>query len=118
MTNNLFILAKEAFQLLENEAVLVDIREDFEVENVWIERDDVLKIPYVSLVERKAELPKNKKLILCCAVGLLSEIAASQLKEEGYNAVALKDGLIAWKKANLPMKTAEDVVCKCKCCQE
>ena len=117
--NKLYISAENAFELIGNEAVLVDVREPFELENVWIDRDDVVKIPYPTLAQRKDELPENKTLILCCAAGLVSKTAAVQLKADGYNAVyVLKDGLIGWKKANLPLKTIEDVECKCNCCQE
>jgi rhodanese-related sulfurtransferase len=116
--SELYIPAKKVFKLLEEkEAVLIDLREDFEVENVWIDRDDVLKIPFSIFVERKEKLPENKKLILCCAAGFISEIAMLQLMEEGHNAVyALKDGLIGWKKAKLPLQTIEEVGFECKCC--
>lgn len=117
--NDLYISAEEAFEQLENEAVLIDIRETFEVENVWIDRDDVWKLPYSTFGQGKADLPQNKKLILCCAVGLVSEDAVLQLKKDGYNAVyVLKDGLVGWKQANLPLKTMEEAACKCKCCKE
>ena len=117
MINNSHISAEEAFKLTEKDAVLVDIREGFEVENVWMDRDDVLKIPYSEIAKRKRELPENKKLILCCAIGLVSEIAAVQLKTEGYTVYVLQDGLIGWKNANLPLKTIAEINCKCKCCQ-
>ena len=115
--NELHISAENALKQIDNEAVLVDIREGFEVENVWINREDILKVPYSEFAHRKEELPKDRTLILCCAAGLVSEIAASQLKTDGYPAVyVLKDGLIGWKKANLPLQTIEEVGFECKCC--
>ena len=111
---NLHISAKEILEQLEDGAVLVDIRESIETEDVWIDRDNVLKIPYSTFAERKNELPKNKKLILCCAIGLVSENAVLTLQKNGYDAVyVLTDGLIGWQAANLPLKTIADVTCKC-----
>jgi len=114
---DLHIPATDVVKLIEKDAVLVDIREGFEVENVWIDRADVLRIPYSEFDQREKELPKNKTLILCCAAGLLSEAVALQLKTEGYTVYVLQDGLIGWKNANLPLKTIAEINCKCKCCQ-
>ena len=117
--SNRYISAENVLEQLENDAVLVDIRETFETENVWIDRENVLKIPYATFAERKGELPKNKKLILCCAIGLVSENAATALKKDGYEAIyILQDGLIGWKAAGLPLKTIEELACKCKCNKE
>ena len=116
---DIYMSTENALGQVENgTAVLIDVREPFEVENVWIDREDVLKMPYASLEERKEELPKNKRLIVCCAVGLVSEIAALQLRENGYEAVGLKDGLVGWKRAGFALKTFEEAQCKCKCCEQ
>jgi len=117
--NNLHIPAVRANELNGDGAVLVDVRETIETENVWIDKENIVKIPFSEFVERGMELPKNQTLILCCAVGLVSEKAAGILRENGYESVfVLENGLVGWKDARLPLKTIEEVNCKCKCCNE
>lgn len=56
-----------------------------------------------SLPYHKPEFDKNKRIILHCASGGRSALAAKTLKEMGYTNVAHMDGGIkAWKEAGLP----------------
>jgi len=117
--NNQYISAAKANELHEDKTVFVDVRESIETENVWIDKKNVVKIPFSSLAERQKELPENKTIILCCVAGLVSEKAAEILQENGYKSVfILENGLIGWKEACLPLKTVEEMNCKCKCCNE
>lgn len=57
-----------------------------------------------SLPYHKPEFDKDKRLILHCASGGRSALAAATLQQMGYNNVAhLDGGLKAWKEAGLPV---------------
>jgi rhodanese-related sulfurtransferase len=52
----------------------------------------------------KAEFDKSKRIILHCASGGRSALAAKTLKEMGYENIAhLEGGIKAWKDAGLPV---------------
>jgi len=58
-----------------------------------------------SLPYHKPEFDKNKRIILHCASGGRSALAAKTLKEMGYENVAHLDGGIkAWKEAGMPVE--------------
>ena len=94
---------------VENGATLIDIREKEELSSTG-------KIPGSTLAPRgmlefyadeslpyhKPEFNKDKRIILHCASGGRSALAAKTLKDMGYNNVAHLDGGIkAWKEAGL-----------------
>ena len=59
------------------------------------------------LAERVQELPKDRTLLVYCAGGYRSSIAASVLQERGFARVQeIAGGLAAWEAANLPVHTA------------
>jgi hydroxyacylglutathione hydrolase len=61
-------------------------------------------IPLNHLVERMSELPRNRPLLIHCAGGYRSSIAASLLQREGFIQIAeLAGGLAAWESARLPV---------------
>ena len=111
-----YISANDAYGAAQEGAVLIDVREEIETSDIWINMENVLSIPFSAFAKKMQEIPKNRQLILCCAIGLVSEKAAKLLSEHNYDAVSvLKNGLIAWQLAELPLKTAEATCCQCKC---
>ncbi len=116
-------LVKEAKQQIENlspqevsaelsngNAVLIDIREPDElnqngrIANACHAARGMLEfyadetLPY-----HRPEFDKSKRIILHCASGGRSALAAATLKQMGYENVAhLDGGLKAWKDAGLP----------------
>ena len=93
-------------------ATLIDLRESEELEQTG-------KIPgskhaprgmlefYAdpSLPYHRPEFDKNKRIILHCASGSRSALAASTLQQMGYQNVAhLEGGMKAWKEAGLPVE--------------
>ena len=65
-------------------------------------------IPLNHLAERIGELPKNRPLLLYCAGGYRSSIAASLLQSHGFGHVAeITGGITAWEAANLPVERAQ-----------
>jgi rhodanese-related sulfurtransferase len=114
-----YISAVDAYKANQNGAVLVDVREKIETSDVWINIEDVVYIPFSSFEKKINILPKDKQLILCCAIGLASKKAAQILFEQGFNSVyVLNNGLISWQLAELPLKTIASLNCQCQCEKE
>jgi glyoxylase-like metal-dependent hydrolase (beta-lactamase superfamily II)/rhodanese-related sulfurtransferase len=62
-------------------------------------------IPLNHLVERLQELPKDRQLLVYCAGGYRSSIAASLLLREGFTRVSeIAGGIAGWETANLPLQ--------------
>ena len=63
-----------------------------------------LSIPLNHLAEHFAEIPPNRPLLVYCAGGYRSSIAASLLQEHGFKDVSeLAGGIAAWETAKLPV---------------
>jgi hydroxyacylglutathione hydrolase len=66
-----------------------------------------VSIPLTRLEARLGELPHNRPLLVYCAGGYRSSIAASILKKHGFEDISeLAGGIAAWEAAHLPMATA------------
>ena len=119
-------LVKEAKQKIENltpeqvrdavskgNATLIDIRDGEELKqngripgSVHASRGMLEFYADPSLPYHKPEFDKNKKIILHCASGGRSALAAATLQQMGYNKVAhLDGGMKAWKEAGLPVES-------------
>jgi rhodanese-related sulfurtransferase len=60
-------------------------------------------IPFISILEGRHTLPRNRPILLVCSIGGRSYAAAQILLERGYRKVFnLDGGLAAWQKAGLP----------------
>jgi rhodanese-related sulfurtransferase len=63
-------------------------------------------IPYNELEAYADQLPADKgsRIVLYCRSGRMSEIAATELAQQGYNNLyELDGGMIAWEEAGLPL---------------
>lgn len=60
-------------------------------------------IPLNHLMERTDELPNDRPLLVYCAGGYRSSIAASLLQARGFNVSEIAGGLTAWETAKLPV---------------
>ncbi|HEY0356440.1 MAG TPA: rhodanese-like domain-containing protein [Flavisolibacter sp.] len=97
-------------EMSRGNATLVDIRESEELQqngkipgSVHAPRGMLEFYADSSLPYHKPEFDKNKRIILHCASGGRSALAASTLKDMGYENVAHLDGGIkAWKEEGLP----------------
>ena len=66
-----------------------------------------VSIPLNHLVEHSAQLPRDRSLLVYCAGGYRSSIAASLLQGSGFNHVSeIAGGLAGWEAAKLPVQTA------------
>ena len=67
-----------------------------------------LGIPLNRLVENMKTLPKNRPLLVYCAGGYRSSIAASLLQGSGFDPVCeIAGGIAAWEAAKLPVRSAQ-----------
>ena len=63
-------------------------------------------IPLMQLGKRLAELPADRPLLVYCAGGYRSSIAASLLQRHGFKQVSeIAGGIAAWAAGNLPVET-------------
>jgi rhodanese-related sulfurtransferase len=86
--------------------VLVDVRNPREREQKHIAGS--VGIPLNHLVERTGEIPKDRAVLVHCAGGYRSSIAASLLQRAGYADVSeLAGGIAAWEAAGLPVQTGK-----------
>jgi glyoxylase-like metal-dependent hydrolase (beta-lactamase superfamily II)/rhodanese-related sulfurtransferase len=92
-----------AERLAAGEAIAVDVRTTAERDQKFVAGS--LSIPLNHLAERIEELPKDRQLIVYCAGGYRSSIAASLLQQRGFTSVSeIAGGLAAWEAAKLPVK--------------
>ncbi|HQV29314.1 MAG TPA: rhodanese-like domain-containing protein [Thermoflexales bacterium] len=84
-----------------NGLLIVDVRGKSEYDTVHIA--GAKHIPVGLLPRRLAELPHDRLLVTQCASGYRSQIAASYLRAQGFDAVTLGDGEKLWSQA-LPVE--------------
>jgi glyoxylase-like metal-dependent hydrolase (beta-lactamase superfamily II)/rhodanese-related sulfurtransferase len=86
--------------------VVIDVRAPREREQKHIAAS--VSIPLNHLAERLRELPKDRPLLVYCAGGYRSSIAASLLQKHGFEHVSeIAGGLAAWEVAKQPVNTAK-----------
>jgi hydroxyacylglutathione hydrolase len=67
-----------------------------------------LGIPLNHLMEKLDQLPRDRALLVYCAGGYRSSIAASLLQRSGFDPVAeIAGGIVGWESAKLPVETAQ-----------
>ena len=82
----------------------IDVRAPRERAQKYIEQS--LSMPLNHLVENLKTLPNNRPLLVYCAGGYRSSIAASLLKRGGFASVGeLAGGIAAWEAAKLSLST-------------
>lgn len=99
------LLPLEAFSLLEREknALVVDVRTPEEREQLRITGS--VPVSLGELMQGQVQLPRDKPLLLVCAVGGRSYAAGLYLVKEKYLRVYnLRGGIFAWEKAGLPLE--------------
>ena len=93
-----------AQRLLKDGALLVDVREPAEVAQVGYAGCDVVNIPLSQFEDRWHEVPRDRDVILACAVGERSLKATYFLMYQGYDRVAnMKPGIARWVARGFPV---------------
>jgi len=95
----------EAQKLVNENAYLLDVREDQEVEELAYDVKNLIHIPLSQLQDRISEVPTDKEVIVGCRSGARSYRATEFLLHNGYqNVKNLKFGIIGWSQDGLPTK--------------
>ena len=85
---------------------VIDVRAPREREQKYIAGS--LGVPLNHLVEKLETLPKDRRLLVYCAGGYRSSIAASLLQRNGFDHVSeIAGGIAGWEAAKLPVQTAQ-----------
>jgi glyoxylase-like metal-dependent hydrolase (beta-lactamase superfamily II)/rhodanese-related sulfurtransferase len=92
-----------AERLATRETLAVDVRTPVERDQKFVAGS--VSIPLNHLIERLPELPGDRPLIVYCAGGYRSSIAASLLQQHGFASVSeIAGGITAWETAKLPVE--------------
>ena len=90
--------------LIEGNAILVDVREDEELDIASFDVPNVLHNPLSNILESYNRIPKDKILIIACNHGIRSVKVVNLLLRQGWKTVHSMDGgLIEWVRNNLPL---------------
>jgi rhodanese-related sulfurtransferase len=83
--------------------LLVDVREPDEYATVRAE--GAITMPLSTFTQRYGELPRDRALLLICAVGGRSGAATAHLLANGYpNVTNVTGGTLGWERAGLPVR--------------
>lgn len=82
--------------------VLVDVRSPIEFETEHIEGS--INVPLDTLDSRFDEVPRQGELIVICRSGKRAERGAYILMSRGFQPKVLDGGMVAWRKAGLPIE--------------
>ncbi len=96
------ILPEDALKAQQNnEAVIIDVREKYEIYPAHIE--NTLFHPMWKISDWMPSLPKDKNFILMCEKGIRSTSVAHFLMNNDFpNVYNLDGGITAWKERKLP----------------
>ena len=87
--------------------LVVDVRTPKEWEHARI--DGSLNIPLNHLAERFQDVPRDRPILVYCAGGYRSSIAAGLLQQHGVTRVIeLASGIAGWERAGLPLRRSVD----------
>ncbi len=98
----------DAVRLLNNDAVVIDLRS-----NEAYSRGHIVSARNVPMDELAARMDKlanlkSKPLIVVCDAGVTSTKAVDTLRKSGFgNVYGLKGGMTAWSQAGLPVVTGK-----------
>ena len=89
--------AVHALGLVRDGATLLDVRE----RNEWKSghAPQAVHIPLGEVAQAGRRLPQDRRVVVVCASGARSNVAARQLRVLGYDATSLSGGLSAWQRA-------------------
>ena len=88
-------------------ALLVDVRENEEIQQLAYDVPDIINIPLSEFEDRYTEIPKDKNVVLVCRGGGRSLKATNFLLDHGYDpekVVNMQHGIIRWVQKGFPTK--------------
>ncbi len=100
------ITAAELEKLDNSEYKIIDIRDSSAFE--YGHMDGAVNIPQEEILS--AELPPDKKLIICCRSGIISRDIADKLCEKGFDAYNLDGGYVDWLRVKMENREVTEAV--------
>jgi len=85
----------------QTNAVLLDVRSPIEFETEHISGS--INVPLEALDSRCDEVSRNGQLVVICRSGKRAERGAYTLMRRGFQPKVLEGGMVAWRKAGLPI---------------
>lgn len=99
------IQAQDAYNRLQNGALLLDVREADEVRELSCDVPETLHVPMSQFQSKLQTLPKEREIITVCYSGARSFVATQLLVAHGYTQVSnLAGGMSVWQREGLPLK--------------
>ena len=92
------ISVADAMQLIENGALIIDVREQNEYNQAHIENSVLVPLSTVSAEKINEVNPQNKTILIHCHSGKRSKVAANIISSQGYTGeiLELDEGIKAW----------------------
>lgn len=111
--------SRDALSFLQDSAVLVDIRKEYEINYRLFDVPEVIYSTPDQLEEALQAVPNETPLIVADNVGVRSKDVAVFLMEKGFaNTASLTGGIVEWVKSGSPVKIDRDFElngqCSCK----
>lgn len=82
--------------------LVIDVRQPEEFRQGHIAGAKLM--PLNELHRRMKELPQTREIVCVCASGSRSSSAAKVLLKEGYTVFDMQGGMLAWRRAKLPVQ--------------
>jgi rhodanese-related sulfurtransferase len=103
-TNVPQIDVQEANKRLKNDkkVIIVDVRQPNETKSGVVPGAKL--IPLSEIGSRMNELPLDKPILTICQSSHRSPFAARKLAKAGYDVTNVSGGMMAWRRAGLPVK--------------
>ncbi|MBN1988981.1 MAG: rhodanese-like domain-containing protein [Bacteroidales bacterium] len=90
--------------LTDHNALLVDVREEEELEVIRIDSTEVVYKPISGIADSFSDLPTDRMLVVVCSNGIRSTKVCNLLMHQGYkNVVNLDGGITQWFRDALPV---------------
>ncbi|MCU0485101.1 MAG: rhodanese-like domain-containing protein [Anaerolineales bacterium] len=96
------VSVQEAYQLYNQGAFVLDVREQFEWDEFHIPNTTL--IPLGELPSRLSELDKNRQIVVVCRSGNRSQEGRDILLQAGFNATSMNGGVTEWRSADYPVE--------------
>lgn len=92
-------------RLLDEGALMVDVREPTEVAGLAFDVPALLAIPLSKLERRWQEVPRDRPVVFVCEGGMRSLKATYYLQFHGYsNVINMAGGILKWHSKGFPVK--------------
>lgn len=96
------VTPQEGQRRVQQGAVLLDVREPNEYTEVHAQGAQLM--PLSTFTDQYGDLAKDREIVVICRSGARSARAAQFLIEQGYSAVNLQGGTLAWEQDGLPVE--------------